>query len=196
MTDNVDAIELRAVAGATYPLVDNTYTADAAAGAIYDLQDTALPWNVSYLDAFPYLDHPRQRLRDQLAVGAGVTMGGHHHHHHMTHAHTLASVRPCSTSAATSVPWWQPSTRRWREPSCSSAPTTSLGRRCTPACGIATTRAQLTAAVFPELAAGTYDMLDGGRRRAHGDVRGGEVTRSTCATETVPPPRVRQKCPT
>ena len=59
VTDDVTTIELRAVAGATYPLIDNTFTADAAAGAIYDLQDNALPWNVSYLDAFPYLDHPR-----------------------------------------------------------------------------------------------------------------------------------------
>ena len=56
--DNVVAIELRAVAGATYPLVDNTYTPDAAAGAIFDLVDTEIPWNVSYLDRFPYLDVP------------------------------------------------------------------------------------------------------------------------------------------
>ncbi len=57
--DNVVAIELRAVAGATYPLVDSSYTPDDAAGLIYDLQPGDLPWNVSYLDAFPYLDHPR-----------------------------------------------------------------------------------------------------------------------------------------
>ena len=29
------------------------------AGALYDLQPGDLPWNVSYLDRFPYLDHPR-----------------------------------------------------------------------------------------------------------------------------------------
>ena len=56
--DNIVAIELRAVAGVTYPLVDNSYTPDAAAGALFDLVDTELPWNVSYLDRFPYLDHP------------------------------------------------------------------------------------------------------------------------------------------
>jgi hypothetical protein len=56
--DNIVAIELRAVAGATYPLVDSSYTPDDAAGAIFDLVDGELPWNVSYLDAFPYLDHP------------------------------------------------------------------------------------------------------------------------------------------
>ena len=57
--DDVTTIELRAVAGVTYALIDPTFTPDAAAGAIYDLQDNALPWNVSYLDVFPYLDHPR-----------------------------------------------------------------------------------------------------------------------------------------
>jgi hypothetical protein len=56
--DNTVAIELRALAGATYPLVDSSFTPDDAAGAIFDLVDTELPWNVSYLDRFPYLDHP------------------------------------------------------------------------------------------------------------------------------------------
>ena len=56
--DNIVAVELRAVAGATYPLVDSSYTPDAAAGGLFDLVDAELPWNVSYLDAFPYLDHP------------------------------------------------------------------------------------------------------------------------------------------
>jgi Domain of unknown function (DUF4331) len=57
--DNTVAIELRAVAGATYPLVDSSYTPDAAAGGLFDLVDAELPWNVSFLDAFPYLDHPK-----------------------------------------------------------------------------------------------------------------------------------------
>jgi hypothetical protein len=57
--DNVVAIELRAVAGATYGLVDSSFTPDDAAGAIFDVADGELPWNVSYLDAFPYLDHPK-----------------------------------------------------------------------------------------------------------------------------------------
>ena len=56
--DNVVAIELRAIAGATLPLVDPNYTPDAAAAALYDVTDTAIPDTVSYLDAFPYLDHP------------------------------------------------------------------------------------------------------------------------------------------
>lgn len=58
--DNVVAIELRAVAGALYPLVDKTYAPDAAAGALFDLVDgtSGPPASVTYLDRFPYLDHP------------------------------------------------------------------------------------------------------------------------------------------
>jgi Domain of unknown function (DUF4331) len=57
--DNVVAIELQAVAGATIPLVDPAYTPDGAASLIYDITDGGtLPDTVSYLDTFPYLDHP------------------------------------------------------------------------------------------------------------------------------------------
>ena len=58
--DNVVAIELQAIAGATYPLVAPSYVPDGAAKAIFDLTDgKALPESVSYLDVFPYLDHPK-----------------------------------------------------------------------------------------------------------------------------------------
>jgi hypothetical protein len=54
--DNVTAIELRAIAGATYPLVDPTYTPDGAASLLTDgLDDTS---KVQYLDTFPYLGTP------------------------------------------------------------------------------------------------------------------------------------------
>ena len=58
--DNVVAIELRAVAGALYPLVDPGYVPDAAAGALFDLVDgtSGPPPSVTYLNRFPYLDHP------------------------------------------------------------------------------------------------------------------------------------------
>ena len=57
--DNVVAIELRAVAGATYPLVDPTYVPDGASGVLTDLTDGPNPPDtVSYLTTFPYLDHP------------------------------------------------------------------------------------------------------------------------------------------
>jgi hypothetical protein len=57
VTDDVVAIELRAVAGVTYPLVDKSFTPDAAAGK---LTDGLTPANVSspYLSEFPYLGVP------------------------------------------------------------------------------------------------------------------------------------------
>jgi len=56
--DNVVAIELRAIAGALYPLIDPDYEPDDAAGILYDVTDSTPPGSVSYLDKFPYLDHP------------------------------------------------------------------------------------------------------------------------------------------
>jgi hypothetical protein len=55
--DDVVTIELRAVAGATYPLVHPAYTPDGAAGAIYDIVASNTP-PVSYLTSFPYLNTP------------------------------------------------------------------------------------------------------------------------------------------
>jgi hypothetical protein len=53
--DNVVAIELRAVAGATIPLVDPSYTPDGAAALLTDgTKDT----NAKHLDWFPYLGMP------------------------------------------------------------------------------------------------------------------------------------------
>ena len=66
--DNVVAIELRAIAGALYPLVDPTFTPDGAAGILYDVISgektgpdalNGTPASVSYLSTFPYLDHPK-----------------------------------------------------------------------------------------------------------------------------------------
>lgn len=54
LTDDVVAIELRAVAGLTYALVDPSFTPDAAASALTD--GTTTPGGL--LDVFPYLGHP------------------------------------------------------------------------------------------------------------------------------------------
>jgi hypothetical protein len=55
--DDVVTIELRAIAGATYPLVDKQYTPDAAASAVTDgLTAKSVP--ACYLDCFPYLGVP------------------------------------------------------------------------------------------------------------------------------------------
>jgi hypothetical protein len=59
--DDVVTIELRAIAGVTYPLVHPSYTPDGAAGVIYDVEDPTAnvpPSSVSYLPNFPYLNHP------------------------------------------------------------------------------------------------------------------------------------------
>jgi len=55
--DDVVSVELRAVAGATYALVDSSYTPDAAAG---ELTDGLTPADLGtpYLDTFPYLGVP------------------------------------------------------------------------------------------------------------------------------------------
>jgi hypothetical protein len=55
--DDVVAIELRAIAGVTYPLVDPSYTPDGAAGLVTD--GTTPDSNpIPFLDAFPYLGVP------------------------------------------------------------------------------------------------------------------------------------------
>ena len=57
--DDVVTIELRAIAGATYPLVNSAFTPDGAAGAIYDVEDpTTNTAPLTYLPDFPYLNHP------------------------------------------------------------------------------------------------------------------------------------------
>jgi hypothetical protein len=63
--DDVTTIELRAVAGLTYPLVNPNYKADAAAGEIYDIENPA-KYKVGQLTGigefyewtFPFLWHP------------------------------------------------------------------------------------------------------------------------------------------
>src|SRR6476620_10548799 len=61
--DDVTTIELRAVAGATLPLVDKSFTPDAAASAIddgltADVTDTTAMGTENYLLGFPYLGTP------------------------------------------------------------------------------------------------------------------------------------------
>ncbi|MBV9382748.1 MAG: DUF4331 domain-containing protein [Streptosporangiaceae bacterium] len=57
VTDDVVTVELRAIAGATYPLVDKSYRPDAAAGAVTDGL-TPASVKAPYLDEFPYLGTP------------------------------------------------------------------------------------------------------------------------------------------
>jgi len=55
--DDVTAVELRALAGATYALVDKAYKPDAAASAVTDGL-TPADLTAPYLDTFPYLGVP------------------------------------------------------------------------------------------------------------------------------------------
>ena len=59
VADDVVTIELRAIAGLTYQIVHGTgvFTADGAAGAIFDIDGGNTP-PVSYLSTFPYLNDP------------------------------------------------------------------------------------------------------------------------------------------
>jgi hypothetical protein len=55
ITDDVVTIELRAIAGATIPLVDKTFTPD---GAIADVSDGLTGAGLTFLPNFPYLGTP------------------------------------------------------------------------------------------------------------------------------------------
>jgi Domain of unknown function (DUF4331) len=55
VADDVVTIELRAIAGVTYPLVDKSYSADAAAGLI---TQGLTPAASRYLPSFPYVGEP------------------------------------------------------------------------------------------------------------------------------------------
>ena len=57
VTDDVVAIELRALAGVTYPLIDKTFKPDAAAGKLTDGL-TPASVHAPYLGQFPYLGVP------------------------------------------------------------------------------------------------------------------------------------------
>ncbi|HEX9623976.1 MAG TPA: DUF4331 domain-containing protein [Streptosporangiaceae bacterium] len=55
--DDVVTVELRAIAGATYPLIDSSFTPDGAASAVSDgLAPSSL--GTPYLNVFPYLGVP------------------------------------------------------------------------------------------------------------------------------------------
>ena len=55
VTDDVVTIELRAVAGATIPLVDKSFTPDKA---IADVSDGVSGTGITLLSTFPYLGTP------------------------------------------------------------------------------------------------------------------------------------------
>ena len=63
LADDVVTIELKAIAGATFPLVDPTYTPDAAVGIVdqgltANGADQSAKGTENYLTTFPFLGHP------------------------------------------------------------------------------------------------------------------------------------------
>ena len=71
--DDVATIELRAIAGATLPLVDHTYVPDAAAGGISmgltsGPTDTSSMGTENYLESFPYLGTPHSGYNAHTAT--------------------------------------------------------------------------------------------------------------------------------
>lgn len=59
VADDVTTIELRAIAGVTYPLIDKSYTPDAAAQGVTQGVSTVPPdLNSPFLSHFPYLGEP------------------------------------------------------------------------------------------------------------------------------------------
>jgi hypothetical protein len=66
--DDVVAIELRALAGATYPLIDKSYTPDAAANLVTDGL-TPADLTSPYLDTFPYLGVPHSGFTTPSFLG-------------------------------------------------------------------------------------------------------------------------------
>jgi hypothetical protein len=56
--DDIVAVELRAVAGVTIPLVDSTFTPDAAASVINDFSPPHIPEGVRFEEQFPFLGEP------------------------------------------------------------------------------------------------------------------------------------------
>jgi hypothetical protein len=56
--DDVVTIELRAIAGVLYPLVDPTFVPDGAASLIDDFNPPGPPSGITYLSSFPYLNTP------------------------------------------------------------------------------------------------------------------------------------------
>ena len=70
--DDVTAIALKAVAGATIGLVDKTYTADAAVGLVADgTKPDNTPYGAPYLPSFPYLSNPNNGFTSMPGTPGG-----------------------------------------------------------------------------------------------------------------------------
>ena len=73
LEDDIVTIELRALAGVTYALVDKTYTPDAAAAKV---TDGATGAGINLLSSFPYMPTPYDGYYTPSATSSGATTGG------------------------------------------------------------------------------------------------------------------------
>ena len=178
--DDVFTIELRAIAGATYALVDKTFKPDGPASAVTDGLttnefDQTAQGTVKYLNNFPYLGTPHSgydipaycetRVRDRRTAGTRA----------LARARSLITIpcshrvvrgRSCSTSAA-------PSARSWctplRNSPVSRSSSRSAARRsssCTPRSANALPGGHVYAAMFAAVRkASTHSWRAAGARR-------------------------------
>ncbi len=73
LIDDATAIELKAVAGATIPLVDKNYTPDGAAAALNDgTANDNTPYGQPFLTSFPYLSNPNSGYTSQPGTPGGA----------------------------------------------------------------------------------------------------------------------------
>ena len=155
------------MAGATYPLVDPTFTPDGAVSVIED--GTFNNPGRTFLDDFPYIGLPYSRLR---RAGGGV-MSAQHNHQPARGAqrpgagHRRRGRRPRRLPRRSSRPpaSWKPA----RRVTTTARFHTGVHHRSTP-------NGWTWTAVFPEVTEGRYQLLDdGGLPMADVTVTGGNV---------------------
>ena len=88
VTDDVVTVELRAIAGATIPLVDPSFTPDAPASQITDGSSAMAP---KTLATFPWLETPSQRLRHGATDRRRRDDHPRHHDAELDHIHADGS---------------------------------------------------------------------------------------------------------
>ncbi len=77
LVDDVTAIELKAVAGLTIPLVDKSFTPDAAAGLLNDgTTDDNTPYGAPTMNQFPYLSNPNSGYTSRPGTPGGDLVSG------------------------------------------------------------------------------------------------------------------------
>ena len=178
VSDDIVAIELRAIAGATYPLVDTTYTPDAAAGPLTQWHHRAgRPGIGRYSDPRTSdADVPVRRatLRTTASTAAGASRDDvPRHDHHASPpprrargARAAGGARPRRRDRGADRPHRPRAARRARSRSARPATTATAGtRRC---CSGRSARTTATVLVYDNLPEGEYTLWVDDEPRARG----------------------------